>query len=387
MLGHLKLTSKESKTFILDDAAEAMMNCPEWALVGKVLAPNTLHIEMIKAVLWPAWGNPKGMMVRHMGPNLFLAEFDSESDMDWVMNGSPWVIGKNAVLLKKFDPRVMPTDIVFDKLLLWVRIYGLPFVLMNSKRGGPLAGMIGEVEKVEVDEKGRAWGDFLHVRIKVDITEPLMRCVAMESSSLKRTVFYEVRYEKLPLFCFSCGLLGHSSVACPTPAGRDEEGKLPWDGDRVCVPDMRKKDQRSSSGQGAHSAQGSSTRPASTNQKQLEVSSPAKACNTRGRKQAATAGMEQPVRTKNGKIGGVKRKQVYLPKGQVPVLAITNGPDISVEDAQRNISISPGPGLNFEEGRGQRSGDSNKKQKCSGSEVPTRSADLAEAAGQSHHAR
>jgi hypothetical protein len=117
------------------------------------------------------------------------------------------------------------------------------------------------------------------------------------------------------------------------------------------------------------------------------VSSPAKPHKTRGRKQAAAAGTEQPVGTKNGKTGGVKRKQVYLPKGQVPVLAITNGPDISVEEAQGNISISSGPSLNTMEERSQRSSDSNKKQKSSGSEVPTRSADPAEAAWRYCHAQ
>jgi hypothetical protein len=208
MFGRLRLTSKESKTFVLDAAAEAMVNCPEWALVGKVLTPNPLHIETIKAVLRPAWGNPRGMQMRHMGPKLFLAEFETKADMLKIMNGSPWVVGRNVVLLKEFDPRVAPSDMVFDRLKLWVRIFGLPFALMNSERGGPLAGMIGEVEKVECDERGRAWGEYLRVRINVDITEPFMRCVAVESSRLNRTVFYEVKYEKLPIFCFSCGFWG-----------------------------------------------------------------------------------------------------------------------------------------------------------------------------------
>jgi hypothetical protein len=66
------------------------------------------------------------MMVRAAGPNLFIAEFESEADMQRVINDSPWVMGKNAILLKKFDPRVRPADVVFDTLAmvenLWISL-------------------------------------------------------------------------------------------------------------------------------------------------------------------------------------------------------------------------------------------------------------------------
>ena len=51
MMGRLNLTSQESNAFILEDEEDEYLDCPEWALVGKVLAPNPLHISTIKAVL------------------------------------------------------------------------------------------------------------------------------------------------------------------------------------------------------------------------------------------------------------------------------------------------------------------------------------------------
>jgi hypothetical protein len=58
MMGRLKLTVQESTPFVLEDG-EDDLDCPEWALFGKVLAPNTLHISTIQSALRPAWGNPR----------------------------------------------------------------------------------------------------------------------------------------------------------------------------------------------------------------------------------------------------------------------------------------------------------------------------------------
>ena len=45
MMGRLKLTCQEADAFVLEDEDVADLACLEWALVGKVLAPNTLHIH------------------------------------------------------------------------------------------------------------------------------------------------------------------------------------------------------------------------------------------------------------------------------------------------------------------------------------------------------
>lgn len=145
MLGRLNLSSQESAAFILDDEEDEYPDCPEWALEGKVLAPNPLHISTIRSVLLPAWGNPKGMVTRSRGTNQFLAEFACQSDEDRILRGSPWNISKNGILLKEFDPAVKPGEIVFDRLLVWARIMHLPYGLMNDTRGKDHVGNLGEV--------------------------------------------------------------------------------------------------------------------------------------------------------------------------------------------------------------------------------------------------
>lgn len=240
MIGRLKLTAEESDALEVADDIEDGLATSKYAIIGKVLSQGVLHIQTILAALRPAWGNPKGLNARSIGDNLFIAEFVSRQDKDRVLDGSPWNVGNRAVLIQDFDANLRPSDIVFNHMSIWVRIKNLPLGLMNKHWGEELARKIGIMEKIDVDAQGRAWGAYLRVKVKIDITKPLRRGVSIFSAKRQAKEWYEIQYEKLPTYCYSCGVIGHSSVECPTPGERDENGLLPYSAD-LRVPDERKK--------------------------------------------------------------------------------------------------------------------------------------------------
>ncbi|KAE8806516.1 hypothetical protein D1007_17329 [Hordeum vulgare] len=240
LMARLRLTAVEATAVVIDDTADLNLVDPEKAFVGKVLAPNKLHIQTISAAMRPAWGNPKGLVINPAGDNLFIAEFSTKADRDRVMEGSPWAVGRHAVLMKKYETDVQPQMVVFDRLAIWARILALSNRLMNSQRGTAIASPIGLVTKVESDALGRCWGGYMRLRVEVKVDEPLLRCVTVFSSKLQSTESYAVQYERLPIYCHSCGFIGHSTLVCATPAKRDENDELPYSAKKLSVPDEKR---------------------------------------------------------------------------------------------------------------------------------------------------
>jgi hypothetical protein len=152
LMSRLQLTMVESEVVVLEDEDDLEMVDPNRSFVGKVLAPNALHIQTIRSAMRPAWGNPKGLVLNPAGVNLFIAEFGLKADRERVMDGSPWRVGKHAVLMKHYDANIRPQDVIFDRLTLWVRILALPNRLMNVHRGMEISKNIGLVKKVEAGD-------------------------------------------------------------------------------------------------------------------------------------------------------------------------------------------------------------------------------------------
>lgn len=103
LLQNLNLTAEEADVaeFSDEEENEAPMGV-EWALFGKVLSPAVVHATTIFRTMKPAWGNPYGLKIRLIGEkeeNFFVAEFNLQLDMERALSGSPWMVGRHALLL------------------------------------------------------------------------------------------------------------------------------------------------------------------------------------------------------------------------------------------------------------------------------------------------
>ena len=83
----------------------------------------------------PAWGNPCGLKLWAIGEktdNMFVAELGSKVEMERIMVGSPWMVGRHAVILQPYDECLSASEIVFDRMEIWVRLLNLPLGWMNQ---------------------------------------------------------------------------------------------------------------------------------------------------------------------------------------------------------------------------------------------------------------
>ncbi|KAM0907165.1 hypothetical protein ACQ4PT_016299 [Festuca glaucescens] len=240
MMRNMKLTAAEAGRLVDDDEEDLEKPC--WAIAGKILAPElkTFHINAISDAMRPAWGNPKGLVFRSGGKNLFIAELGSERDRERIWERSPWTVSKFAVVMENFDSRSRPSELKFDRLLIWVRVLDLPYNKLNDSWGKRIASKIGGFVRLDVNKDGLVSAQYLHARVFINVNNPIMRWVGLDSKRLDKTFWYDIQYEFLPYFCFSCGVLGHSETRCPTPAERNVDGILPW-GPHLRAPNEKKK--------------------------------------------------------------------------------------------------------------------------------------------------
>ncbi|KAM0844150.1 hypothetical protein ACQ4PT_057242 [Festuca glaucescens] len=108
-LGKLDITDDEATPLVIDDRDEGAKR--KWLLAGKVMYRHVFHIQIISSALRPAWGNPKGLLFRSVGENMFVAEFATQRDRDRVWEGSPWHVSKNVVVLSEFEECMQPSEL------------------------------------------------------------------------------------------------------------------------------------------------------------------------------------------------------------------------------------------------------------------------------------
>lgn len=80
-------------------------------------------------------------------------------------------------------------------MAFWVRMFNLPLACMSKEAGMQIGSSIGTVEEVDTDEVSVKRGEFLRVRVKIDMQKPLSRGRILKIQG--QSVFVVFQYERL----------------------------------------------------------------------------------------------------------------------------------------------------------------------------------------------
>lgn len=103
----------------------------------------------------------------------------------------------------------------FKKLTLaivWIQIYHLPIELWEGEILETIASQFGRVLKVDEHTLDRSRARYARICVELVLSRPLQQGTWVKYSDF--SIFVLVLYEKLPIFCYRCGTIGHGKAHC-----------------------------------------------------------------------------------------------------------------------------------------------------------------------------
>jgi hypothetical protein len=184
----------------------------ERCLVGNIWAGKHVNREAFTSMLSRVWRLVGNVVFKDLHDNLWLFEFEKEDDKSRVLAGRPWSFDRQIVVLNEFDGQCPPAQMTFTHSPIWIQVHDMPLLCMTKGIGMKIGASLGDLEDVDVAGEGVGWGRCLCLRVSIDLSKPLERGRALVIGGKSQWVSF--KYEKLPLFCFSCGRVVHQQ-GCP----------------------------------------------------------------------------------------------------------------------------------------------------------------------------
>lgn len=180
-----------------------LIEANRFTLIGRVTNPN---IQKTRALVdfflqhWSVVGHFKG---RELGPYLFQFTFESERDLQAILNKAPFHFKRWMILLQRWEPVI--SDDFPSSISFWVRIHGLPLHYWTDATLHMIGSELGVVESKDVHQA--------RIRVHVNGLKPLV--VLMDITLGGESKVIEVEYENIGKHCFLCCSLSHEKENCP----------------------------------------------------------------------------------------------------------------------------------------------------------------------------
>ena len=220
--------SKRSQFRVSESSVEG-----PYLLAARFFTGRVLSMEAITRTFKLLWHTKKGFKVRDMGNHCVLFVFTDVTDIEKILAGETWSFDKNLVALKRVLRPAEVKGLIFDKASFWAQVHDLPLGSLNMQTASDIVSMAGEVLPCTSDAEEFEGGNFMRVRMPIDITKPLSRGQKVKFS-YGEVGWVSFKHERLPNLCHWCGRLTHRDLECSLwqnrKAARPEKAQKfgPW---------------------------------------------------------------------------------------------------------------------------------------------------------------
>ena len=207
-----------SKLSLLDEE-ESGIACPRkvepepFTLAAKFLTKRVINVESVARTFRPLWRSENDVQIKDMGDNIIFFLFEDECDLGRVLEHEPWTYDKHLVVFEKVTANVPISALAFQFTTFWIQIHDLPIQCLNQQTRDAIGKSLGTPLLMTDTESEGGKGNYLRVRVRIDITKPLhrIRKVWSEGAVIGCAL---LKYERLPNFCYWCGLVSHDARDC-----------------------------------------------------------------------------------------------------------------------------------------------------------------------------
>jgi hypothetical protein len=194
--------------------------------IGKLLADKPAIPEAMENALGPLWCPLQGLDCTDLGDNKFLFTFHQEGGRKKAVENGPWTFDKGLLVMEEFVADKTLDEYEFTTIPIWVRVFKLPLGMMTRRTAEDIGDRVGEFLEVDGVVDGMAVGKFLRVKVRMNISVPLMRGTMVVVDDKGSSKWCPFEYEYLPDFCFTCGIIGHLDRGCSIKLKRGEEAQF-----------------------------------------------------------------------------------------------------------------------------------------------------------------
>jgi hypothetical protein len=186
----------------------------ELCVVGTVLTDKPIRFQFMEERLPSIWRPGQGVTITQAGENRFHFQFYHEWDLERVLQNGLWTFDGFLLVFKKLEIGEAISEVVFNEVEVWAQVFNLPHGYMNKYVGMLMGCHIGRFVHFDESNFYGPWQVYMRIRVALNIAEPLKRSMVFEKED-GTAVHVSFKYERLGVFCYICGIMGHTDAFCP----------------------------------------------------------------------------------------------------------------------------------------------------------------------------